>query len=253
MPSRKELPMMTNYLFDSWNAVARRLGASRRIALILDFDGALAPIRAHSSLAALAEPMRQLLARIARLSRLRLWIVTGREQADLEAHLRVPGVQILGVYGGSVPAGRVRAIHDLCLEMTGLLQGMPGVWVEYKTICFAIHYRDADRATVRRARRLVRQKLPSDMQIRSGKRVWDIVPPDFNEKGDTVRKLLANQPPLTLPIIAGDDGADKSAFAASPSGLTVRVGWSQDTEAKYYVHTAREMWEFLRRLEEAVA
>jgi trehalose-6-phosphatase len=64
---------------------------------------------------------------------------------------------------------------------------------------------------------------------------------------------LARQPPLTLPVIAGDDDADESAFAASPSGLTVRVGWSQNTEAKYYVRTPREMWEFLRRVEEAVA
>jgi trehalose-phosphatase len=244
---------MTNYLFDSWSTVARRLGASRRIALILDFDGTLAPIRAHPSLAAIPEAIRELLARIARLSRLRLWIVTGRKQADLEALLRVPGAHILGVYGGSLPPERAQAVHDVCQDMTHALAGMPGVWVEDKTVCFAIHYREADRATVRRARRLVRQRLPAGMQIRRGKRVWDIVPNGFCEKGDTVRKLLATQPPLTLPIVAGDDGADESAFAASPSGLTVRVGWSQNTEARYYVRTPHEMWEFLRRLEEAIA
>ena len=245
--------MMANYLFDSWNAVARRLGASRRVALILDFDGTLAPICAHPSLAVVPAAVRELLVRIAHLSRLRLWIVTGRQQADLQAQLGVPGLQILGVYGGTLPAGGEQAIQDACRKTTVLLEGMPGVWVENKTICFAIHYREADRATVRRARRLVRRILPAGMQIRSGKCVWEIVPSGFCEKGDTVRKLLANQPPLTLPIIAGDDGADESAFAASPAGVTVRVGWSQDTEAKYYVRTPREMWEFLRRLEETVA
>jgi trehalose-phosphatase len=244
---------MADYLFDSWNTVARRLGASRRIALILDFDGTLAPIRSHPSLASVPEPIRELLARIARLSRLRLWIVTGRQQADLEELLHLPGVPIVGVYGGSLPAGSADTIHNVYLEMQSMLQGMKGVWVEDKAVCFAIHYRDADRATVRRARRLVRKKLPSGMQIRRGKCVWDVVPTGFCEKGDTVRKLLARQPPLTLPVIAGDDDADESAFAASPSGLTVRVGWSQNTEAKYYVRTPREMWEFLRRVEEAVA
>jgi trehalose 6-phosphate phosphatase len=244
---------MANYLFDSWNTVARRLGTSRRVALILDFDGTLAPIRSHPSLASVPQPIRELLARIARLSRLRLWIVTGRSQADLEEILQLPGVPILGVYGGSVPAGSTDMIHNLYRETVCLLQGMKGVWVEDKAACFAVHYRDADRATVRRARRLVRKKLPSGMQIRRGKCVWDIVPAAFCEKGDTVRKLLAGQPPLTLSVIAGDDDADESAFAASPSGLTVRVGWSQNTEAKYYVRTPREMWEFLRRLEEAVA
>jgi trehalose 6-phosphate phosphatase len=245
--------MMADYLFDSWNAVARRLGAARRVALILDFDGTLAPICEHPSLAVVPEPIREILTRIARLSRLRLWIVTGRKQSDLEARLRVPGAHILGVYGGSLPAGRAAAIGELCRKVTLMLKGLPGVWVEDKDICFAIHYREADRAAVRRARRLLQQKLPPDVECRSGKRVWEIVPAGFSEKGDTVRKLLATQPPLTLPIIAGDDGADESAFAASPSGLTVRVGWSQETEAKYYVRTPREMWEFLRRLEEAVA
>ncbi len=244
---------MANYLFDSWSAVARRLGASRRIALILDFDGTLAPIRARPSLASISDAARDLLGRIARLSRLRLWIVTGRQQADLAQVLRVPGVEILGVYGGSLPPARVKAVHDLCADMTRLLQGLKGVWVENKTVCFAVHYREAARATVRRARRLVRQQLPLDMQIRPGKRVWDVVPKGFSEKGDTVRKLLAAQPPLTLPIIAGDDDADESAFAASPSGVTVRVGWSEQTEAKYYVRTPRELLEFLQRLEEAVA
>jgi trehalose-phosphatase len=182
---------MANYLFDSWNTVARRLGASRRIALILDFDGTLAPIRSHPSLASVPEPIRELLARIARLSRLRLWIVTGRPRADLEEILHLPGVQILGVYGGSIPAGSSETIHDRYQEMQFLLQGMKGVWVEDKTACFAVHYRDADRATIRRARRLVRKRLPAGMQIRPGKCVWDIVPAGFSEKGDTVRKLLA--------------------------------------------------------------
>src|ERR1022692_1654068 len=130
---------MADYLFDCWDTVARRLGASRRIALILDFDGTLAPIRAHPSLASVSQAMRELLARIARLSRLRLWIVTGRRRADLEKILRVPGVQILGVYGGSLPASRVRAIHNLRVDITARLQGL----VENKTVCFAIHYRDA--------------------------------------------------------------------------------------------------------------
>ena len=244
---------MADYLFDSWNTVARRLGASRRIALILDFDGTLAPIRSHPSLASVPQPIRELLARITRLSRLRLWIVTGRPQADLEEILHLPGVQVLGVYGGSLPAGSAETIRKAYLETVCLMQGMKGVWVEDKAACFAVHYRDADRATVRRARRLIRKKLAPGMQVRRGKCVWDIVPTGFCEKGDTVRKLLARQPPLTLPVIAGDDDADESAFAASPSGLTVRVGWSQTTEAKYYVRTPREMWEFLRRVEEAVA
>jgi hypothetical protein len=85
-------------------------------------------------------------------------------------------VLILGVYGGSIPAGSSETIHDRYQEMQFLLQGMKGVWVEDKTACFAVHYRDADRATIRRARRLVRKRLPAGMQIRPGKCVWDIVP-----------------------------------------------------------------------------
>ncbi len=68
-------------------------------------------------------------------------------------------------------------------------------------------------------------------------------------KGDAVRRLLAKrrQPPLA--IFAGDDATDESAFLALPGGITVQVGNSRPTHARFYLCTPSEVLTFLERLE----
>ncbi len=240
--------MNPQFLFDAWRAVAGRLREASRLALLLDFDGTLTPI-ARRGRATLEDERRHLLKRIAALRRVNVWIVSGRRTEDIRTRIAVPGVKVLGVYGWQVPASRKRAMQRLYRSTERRLRGVPGVWLEDKAACFAVHHRHAADAIRRRARRMLREEMPDGVEILRSKGAWEIAPRGFRGKGSTVSRLLAAQPPGTLPVFAGDDSLDEPAFAALPDAVTVRVGPARKTAARYYVRSPREMWEFLRRIE----
>jgi trehalose 6-phosphate phosphatase len=245
--------MNPEFLFAAWDRVEQGLRAARGVALILDFDGTLAPIQLRPTLVKVTEESRHLLRRLANLPRVCLWIVTGRRSGDLRLRLGTPSLQIVGVYGWKIPPSRERFMNHLYRSTRLLVRGIPGVWLEDKITCFTMHYREASPADTRRAQRLLRDSLPPEVEILRGKGVWEIAPQGLRDKSDTVRQLLSTQPSGTIPVIAGDDTSDEASFAALPEGVTIRVGRSRHTAAKYYVHTPNDMWEFLRRIEEVMS
>src|SRR5690349_8152835 len=87
------------HLFHSWNRVARRLRSRRTIALFLDFDGTLTPLRLRPEDVSLDEATRGTLSRLARNPRFRVWVVSGRRRADIRARIGVPGIRYLGLHG----------------------------------------------------------------------------------------------------------------------------------------------------------
>ncbi len=87
------------HLFDCWTEIAERLSGSRKIALFLDFDGTLAPIRPHPEDVRLDPAARQTLATLARSPRFRVCVISGRKRSDVRARMRVPGIRYLGLHG----------------------------------------------------------------------------------------------------------------------------------------------------------
>ncbi len=242
--------MNTRYLFTCWDDVLQRLRSAPSLALILDFDGTLAPIVSRPALAVVPRATRRLLHRLAANDRLRVWIVSGRRKGDLWNRLRVPGIEIVGVYGWNLPEPRARSLNRVCRHVRSQVKGLPGIWVEDKQVCFAVHYRRADAPSVRSARRSVMSVVEAERELRlfPGKKVWEVVPKDMPGKDAVVRQLLDSMPPDTLAVYAGDDVADEAVFEAIPDGLTVCVG-EQRTAANYFVRSPNEIWELLRRIE----
>jgi trehalose 6-phosphate phosphatase len=73
---------------------------------------------------------------------------------------------------------------------------------------------------------------------------------DINFTASTsVRALLSQEPPGTLPIFVGDDLTDEHAFAVLPHGLTVRVGKNLRTRARFLLRDPEEVKVFLQKLE----
>ena len=85
------------YLLQGWPTVAERLQSARTVALFLDFDGTLAPLRLRPDQARLPAPSRCALRRLACSPRLRIWVISGRRQADVCRRVAIPGVRCLGL------------------------------------------------------------------------------------------------------------------------------------------------------------
>src|SRR3954469_4937270 len=87
------------HLFHSWNYVTRRLRSRKTIALFLDFDGTLTPIRPRPEDVWLDDATRGALTMLAQSPRFRVWVVSGRRRADIRSRIKVPGIRYLGLHG----------------------------------------------------------------------------------------------------------------------------------------------------------
>jgi len=249
------------YLLQNWPAVAERLRNARTIALFLDFDGTLAPLRPRPDEARLPPLARRVLRRLASRPRLRIWVISGRRQADVCRRVAVPGVRCLGLYGnenGSLPrldVEALRMVEEARKRLTEGLDPAAGLWIENKGPTFALHYRGAAPAAVRQGRRAldaVYQRFSRCLSVAAGDRVWEIMPRELQGKGEAVRRRLQGLGPGALPIYIGDDAADEAAFTAVSHGIAVSVGPARPTRAGFQLRNPAEVCRALQRIDREV-
>jgi trehalose 6-phosphate phosphatase len=255
-PSRRG----SRHLFARWAEVQTQLVSAPHLALFLDFDGTLAPLRPHPDAVRLDPAVRKLLARLARHPRVTVCIISGRRLRDLRPRAAVPGVHYIGLHGWE-REGKAKSVPvpvPLALAKQRILRMLgsePGIRVENKGMSCAAHYRGASERTVRRARAVFRealQPLAGQVRVLRGKKVWEVLPTDLPGKGAAAAEFLGQLKTAALPIYVGDDTTDESAFAALRAGITVRVGPTRRTRAHFRLRDPREVWDLLRRLVEEV-
>lgn len=251
-------PPAAQHLFDAWPEISKRLRANRQWALFLDFDGTLVKLQPRPGLARLPAHGQRLLQRLARNPRVRVVVVSGRTLESVRGQVGVEGIGYMGQHGMELEPARTRiapeARHALVLARRAVgssLHGFPGVWVEDKGACFAVHYRGAKPAVVYQAGAAVRRMLdpmPKGLRILAGKKVWEVLPRRAG-KGVAMRESLKKLQGRPLVIFAGDDTTDEEAFGVLRGAITIRVGSARGTHAKYFLRSPHEVMLFLERLE----
>jgi trehalose-phosphatase len=246
----------------AWPEIERRLGGPGAKAVFLDFDGTLARVRRRPWEVRCPQRVKRLLTRLVRHRELRLCVISGRRSRNLRELIGVAGVAYLGAYGaelgGSPPALSIRTRRALAKakrDLTAQLASMPGIWIEDKGLGLAIHCRAARSASIQKAGEALRRLLAparGALRLIEGTKIWEIVPHEFAGKGAAVRAMMHELPPGTPGIYIGDDAADESGFAALTNGITVRVGRTRNTHARYFLQSPAEVVKFLARFEEGL-
>ena len=251
------------HLFDCWPEVSRVIHSAPHLALFMDFDGTLAALRPRPrDVKPLSASLRRVLRQLTRHRRVKVYVISGRLLTDLRELVPVPGVQLLGLYGWEGRDGPALEEERQLLRVGRKLldERLSGigqkVWVEDKGMVLAVHYRGAAPASIRRARAIVGEvlnRLGSQIHLLRGDKVWELLPRQLGGKGSAVTALLSQLPQPTFPIFAGDGFSDESAFGVLRHGLTIYVGGSRRTKARYFLQNPEEVEMFLGKLEAAIA
>jgi trehalose 6-phosphate phosphatase len=248
-------------LLDSWPQVVRRLRATNRWLLLLDFDGTLVPTIDNPNGVSLDPPVQRVLGRLAQHRGSSVYIMSGRRLADLRRRVRIPGVRLLGLHGwerrgAALPPEQKRLLRRAKLWLAQWLPALPGIEVEDKGYALAVHYRRAMLPMVRVAglvMLIARDLFRPGLHLLKGKNIWELLPRAIVGKGRATQGLLEGLPAGTLPIFIGDDTSDEAAFAVLRHGLAVHVGARTKTKASFCLRDPGEVREFLERLETVIS
>jgi trehalose 6-phosphate phosphatase len=211
-------------------------------ALILDFDGTLAPIVEDPECARMPRELRPVLADLAGALGA-LAVVSGRPAGFLAEHVDVDGVELLGLYGmqrwrhGRAEADRAaeswaERVQEARTHLEDALRGAEGVWVEDKGLAVAVHWRNApdrDAAEHEVALLVAAVAVDSGLRLEHGKFVRELRPDVEWDKGRAVR-ALAEERGLSPVVFLGDDLGDLPAFAAARASGGFAIAVSGDGE-----------------------
>jgi trehalose 6-phosphate phosphatase len=190
-----------------------------RTAVIVDFDGTLAPIVDDPPA---ATPLPEAAAALGRLARCfgRVAVVSGRPVAFLRKLLPVDGLALFGQYGverfegvgvTTIPAA-ARWAESVARAADEAEAELPGLFVERKGgVAVGLHWRqrpDLEAAAVDLGRQLAGLH---GLRLEPGRQTLELRPPLDVDKGTAVEELADG---ASAAVFIGDDRGDLAAFAA---------------------------------------
>lgn len=245
----------------------RSLASAEKSALLLDFDGTLAPFRIDPTKVRPWAGVVTLLDKIRQSGKTRLAIITGRPALDVASQLSLrDGLEIWGLHGAQ------RLYSDGRLEQEELLTDQRvaidaariaihnaklGLRIEEKPNAVVVHWRGKSLQSARSLKVQVLNLLQpfegvaavrllefdGGIELRAG-----------HDKGDTVRLILDEMPRNTPVAYLGDDVTDEDAFRALSGkgmGILIRREW-RPSAAQLWLCPPVQLRNFLTMWLEAV-
>ena len=251
------MPLANCHLFSCWNEVAERIRRASAIALFLDFDGTLSPLRPRPEDVQLSGATRSIVATLARNPKIRVWVISGRRRGDVRDRSRIGGVHYLGLHGweGRQELSIRKETHRLldCLKARArqIVQDNSATWLEDKGVVATLHHAGASESEIAHLREEMTCALqPLNGRFRgiAGERSFEVMPAEMGDKGTAVRHEMAMARRAVLPVFVGDDAVDEPEFKALANGITVRVGRPTFTHARFRLAGPKQVRMFLERL-----
>jgi trehalose 6-phosphate phosphatase len=240
-----------------------RIRLANSLFLFLDFDGTISPIAPKPELARIDPQIKQTMERLRSLEAVQIAVVSGRQLSDVRCRAGVGGIIYAGNHGLEIETDTVcfqepkaeslrLELRRLVLRLESLLSDASGVEIEKKGLGVSVHYRQVHESLHDWIRQSVQETITRTgiFQCVHGKMVVDVRPAVQWHKGSAARWLLENHaPPATYPVYIGDDTTDEDAFTAlTGDALTIRVGYSPGTAARFFVPDVCAVRAFLAKV-----
>jgi trehalose 6-phosphate phosphatase len=230
---------------------ALTVGDASSLAVLVDYDGSIAPIvDAPEDAVALPAARDALAALVGRVGL--VGVVSGRPVSFLRERVALDGVRYVGQYGLEWLDAGGQAHHDeratpyldaVAAVADEAQRRFPGVWIERKgRLAVTLHWRvrpelgeEATRWADDAGRRYGLTVYPTRM-------ARELRPPVPVDKGTAVAGLVHDVPAIERACFAGDDHGDLAAFAALEQ---LRADGALRTTARIVVHSAESPPELL--------
>ncbi|XP_022227831.2 probable trehalose-phosphate phosphatase C [Drosophila obscura] len=228
MPEKRVAPVITR-LEEFEQKLPGYLNSQNKLAILLDYDGTLAPIADNPSKTQMPVELEKTLHKLAKHPQIFLAVISGRGLKDVQAHVSIDGTTYAGNHGleieypdGSrhdyeLPAEIKKNYTDMVRELKEKVE-KNGAWVEDKRVSLTYHYRD----TPVELKDALKQ-LATEICLRYGFRAnqaheaIEAKPPVNWNKGEAALYILKqkfgdNWHKDVRVVFAGDDTTDEDAM-----------------------------------------
>ncbi|MBI5573967.1 MAG: trehalose-phosphatase [Elusimicrobia bacterium] len=249
------------YFFHDKNEIIENL-RNRRALIFLDYDGTLVPIRKTPKLAVLNLKTKELLRQISK--KYFIAIISGRTLSEIKKLVGLKNIIYSGNHGfeieikgrktvQDVPLESKKEIHRIKNKLIEEIKKIGGAFLEDKGLTLSVHWRLVGKKYLLKLFAIIRDVIRNGLCIHltKGKKVWEIRPNINWDKGRAVRFVMSKvQSPKSkvVPIYIGDDITDEDVFKILKNGITIRVGKSKKSKAKYYIKNQSEIKKLLNHL-----
>ncbi|HVK60082.1 MAG TPA: bifunctional alpha,alpha-trehalose-phosphate synthase (UDP-forming)/trehalose-phosphatase [Bdellovibrionales bacterium] len=255
---------------DAVDLLCDRVLASKpeRIALLLDYDGTLTPIRSRPEEAVMSQEERDAILELSRYPWIDLVIVSGRDSKFMASQFFGINAHLAAEHGAKVFSPGLRKWRRRVLRtrstwypaaekiMSDYAARVPHSRVEKKQYSIAWHYRLAPQEFADfQARKLVEElevglsNLP--VNVLRGKKVVELRAMEA-DKGVFARTFLEDASPNTFALALGDDSTDEDMFRAIKGrGISFKIG-AGSSAADIAIHSQSLVIDFLRSLGRAL-
>jgi trehalose 6-phosphate phosphatase len=230
-------------------------------ALLLDYDGTLAPFKKERDKAFPYPGIREILERVIQGGHTKVVIISGRRLHELVPLIGLAQLpEIWGSHGGerlmadgtySVKRLPDRAAQLLSSFTERMEQMGLGDRLENKPLGLAVHWRGLDQTEIEEIRKGVLIQIPLDLEkeglsIHTFDGGLELRPVGIN-KGEVVREILKDIGQDFMAAYMGDDLTDEDAFEAIKGrGIGILVKDElYDTKADVWLRPPEELFDFL--------
>ncbi|MCE9541860.1 trehalose-phosphatase [Candidatus Kaiserbacteria bacterium] len=234
--------------------------------LLLDFDGTLSPLVTNPADAALPAATREILRNAAK--HFPIAIISGRPLAHIRRLIGIRDIAYAGEHGrtwgiGSrhfeipLPRKTQKGYDEARSALIQVAHEYPALVRENKKTSIAFNYRTlsaADSRTFRsKARRAVAPFIRSgSIRLLDATRTFEVAANTGWTKGECAlhlyKALKGAGSSKRIPVYIGDSLTDEDAYRALSGGITIRVGNSHKSAARYYLRHQRDVASFIKKI-----
>jgi len=234
-----------DYIFSQWDKIVAAIKKAEHVLLVLDYDGVLTSIAESPDSASLKDDTRRKLEYLTGDSHFTLGVMSGRSLIDVKKRVALKNIYYTGNYGLEIETPKMKFISSQAKELKPLMfliknklsekmEHIKGILIEDKDLAISVHFRRIRNDKMENVKEIFYDTLGALLnegmiKVIEGKKAWEVLPLLPLDRGKALRWMLRNlsfSHLKVLPIYAGDDSTDESAFEVvnKRNGFSIFVG-----------------------------